>query len=63
MPFKSKAQARWGNSPAGIEALGGKAKVAEWNNDTKLGLPERVGKTKEQKSLSKLQRAMQGKKK
>lgn len=62
MGFQSKAQQRWGNSPAGVEALGGKDKVAEWNNDTTLGLPERLGKTKEQKALSKLQRGMQGKK-
>lgn len=60
-PFVSKAQQRWGNSDAGQKALGGKAKVAEWNNDTTLGLPERLGKTHEQKSTAKLQRGMQGK--
>lgn len=35
MPWKSKAQERWGNSEAGEEALGGEAKVAEWNKATK----------------------------
>ena len=34
MPFLSKKQAAWGNSPAGQKALGGKAKVAEWNGAT-----------------------------
>lgn len=42
MPFKSKAQIRWGNSKAGIKALGGKKKVAEWNKSTKgLKLPKK----------------------
>jgi len=44
MPFLSKAQQRWGNSPAGLRALGGKAKVAEWNASTpEQRLPEKVG--------------------
>lgn len=34
MPWKSEAQRRWGNSPAGIKALGGKQNVAEWNRET-----------------------------
>ena len=34
MPWKSEAQRRWGNSPAGIKALGGKKNVAEWNRAT-----------------------------
>lgn len=33
MPFVSKAQQRWGNSPSGIKALG-KAGVKEWNSST-----------------------------
>jgi len=36
---------RWGNSPAGLKALGGPKKVAEWNASTNaLGkhLPEHV---------------------
>lgn len=42
MPFASRAQQRWGNSPAGVSALGGKAKVGEWNAATNFDkLPER----------------------
>lgn len=45
MPFKSKAQQRWGNSKSGIKALGGKARVAEWNRATKgKKLPMRAKK-------------------
>ena len=45
MPFKSKAQQKWGNSTAGVKALGGKKKVAEWNAATKgKKLPVRVKK-------------------
>lgn len=47
MPWKSKAQRRWGNSPAGIKALGGKRNVAEWNKATEgKKLPQRVKKGK-----------------
>ena len=46
MPFESKAQTRWGNSPAGHEALGD-AGVKEWNSATKgKVLPEKVEKPK-----------------
>jgi hypothetical protein len=39
MPFVSKAQARWGNSPAGRKALGD---VDEWNRSTDFHhLPEK----------------------
>lgn len=31
MPWKSDAQRKWGNSPAGKKALGGQSKVDEWN--------------------------------
>jgi hypothetical protein len=42
MPFKSKAQERWGNSPAGKKALG-KEGVKEWDSATKgKKLPEKV---------------------
>lgn len=34
MPWKSQAQKKWGNSPAGIKALGGKEAVKEWNKAT-----------------------------
>jgi hypothetical protein len=43
MPFLSKAQQRWGHSPAGVKALGGKDKVAEWDSATNFGkLPDKV---------------------
>lgn len=35
MPFVSKRQQAWGNSPTGIKALGGKKNVEEWNKATK----------------------------
>jgi hypothetical protein len=45
MPWKSKAQERWGNSPAGHKALGDSG-VNEWNQASKgKKLPEHtVGK-------------------
>lgn len=47
MPWKSQAQRKWGNSPAGIKALGGKKNVEEWNKATKgKKLPQRVKKSK-----------------
>ena len=47
MPWKSEAQRRWGNSPAGIKTLGGKKNVAEWNAATKgKSLPQKVKKGK-----------------
>ena len=47
MPFKSEAQKRWGNSPAGIKALGGKKAVAHWNKETEgKKLPQRVSNNK-----------------
>ncbi len=43
MPFKSKAESRWGNSPSGIKALGGPSAVAEWNASTNFeSLPEKA---------------------
>ena len=45
MPWKSVAQARWGHSPAGLKALGGKAAVSEWDAATPKGsLPKKAGK-------------------
>lgn len=45
MPYKSKAQERWAHTPAGIKALGGKAKVTEWDQASKgIKLPERAKK-------------------
>ena len=41
MPWKSKAQERWGNSPAGHKALGDQA-VSEFNQASKgAKIPER----------------------
>ena len=41
MPWKSKAQERWGNSPAGQKALGDSG-VSEWNSASKgMKLPEK----------------------
>lgn len=42
MPWKSKAQERWGNSPSGHKALGDSG-VEEWNSATgkDADLPER----------------------
>jgi len=34
MPWRSKQQARWGNSPSGVKELGS-AKVHEFNEATK----------------------------
>jgi|SRR5579864_4633496 len=50
MPWKSKKEARWGNSPSGLKALGGKAKVAEWNSSTDFKtLPETTTGIQKQK--------------
>lgn len=46
MPWKSKKQERWGNSPSGQKALG-KAGVAEWSAASKgKKLPMRAAKMK-----------------
>jgi len=37
MPWKSAQQAKWGHSPSGLKALGGKAKVSEWDQATPKG--------------------------
>jgi len=45
MPYKSRAQEGWAHTPAGEKALGGPAKVAEWDAATKgKKLPARKGK-------------------
>lgn len=47
MPYESKAQQRWAHTPTGLAALGGMARVHEWDEATKTspsgfdGLPER----------------------
>lgn len=43
MPFKSKKQNAWAHTASGTEALGGPAKVKEWESDTNYSsLPEKV---------------------
>lgn len=43
MPYTSDAQRRWAHTKRGTKALGGKAKVAEWDRASKgKSLPERV---------------------
>lgn len=45
MPYVSDAQRRWAHTAKGIKALGGKAKVAEWDRASKgKKLPARVAK-------------------
>lgn len=47
MPYKSNSQRRWAHTRSGIKALGGKAKVAEWDAASKgKKLPEKVKKPK-----------------
>jgi hypothetical protein len=52
MPWKSVQQAKWGHSPAGLKALGGKSAVSEWDAATPKGsLPARKGLPKKKGSL------------
>ncbi len=45
MPWKSDQQRKWGHTAAGKKALGGAAKVSEWDNATKgKKLPKKVKK-------------------
>lgn len=47
MPYKSDAQRKWAHSASGIKALGGKAKVAEWDAASKgKKLPKKIKKNK-----------------
>lgn len=47
MSYKSLKQERWAHTPAGTKALGGPAKVAEWDSATKgMRLPVRKAKAK-----------------
>ena len=49
MPFRSKAQNAWAHTPAGEKALGGAAKVKEWEHATDYSkLPEHVSKPKKE---------------
>ena len=43
MPYSSDAQRRWAHTSTGVAALGGKAKVAEWDAASKgKNLPEKA---------------------
>jgi len=43
MPFQSKAQQRWAHTASGEKALGGPAKVQEWDDATDFShLPQKV---------------------
>jgi hypothetical protein len=43
MPYKSDAQRRWAHTKKGTKALGGSAKVSEWDKASKgKKLPEKV---------------------
>lgn len=43
MPYKSDAQRRWAHTKTGTKALGGKGKVAEWDDASRgKKLPEKV---------------------
>lgn len=43
MPYLSRAQQGWAHTPTGTKALGGVAKVAEWDNASRgMKLPKRV---------------------
>ena len=54
MPYSSDAQRRWAHTEKGTEALGGKAKVAEWDAASKgRKLPEHVGMSGGMKSAMK----------
>ena len=55
MPYVSRAQQGWAHTPAGTKALGGPAKVQEWDQASKgqHGLPQHVG--------SKMNKGYQGK--
>lgn len=45
MPYQSDAQRRWAHTTKGTKALGGKAKVAEWDAESKgMKLDEHVKK-------------------
>lgn len=58
MPWLSKAQQRWGHS-VGQKALGGQAKVAEWDKATTFkALPE---KAPSHDVVKRFQRPMKGK--
>jgi hypothetical protein len=56
MPWRSRRQSRWGNSPTGRREMGA-SKVREFNDATDwLVLPEEVGKKKKKRKGPKVAR-------
>lgn len=54
MPYSSKAQQRWAHTKKGIKALGGLAKVSEWDKASKgLKLPSRAKRVPSRAALVK----------
>jgi len=55
MPWASVQQARWGHSPAGVRALGGRAKVAEYDAATPKGsLPRYAAKKSNMRRIAEM---------
>ena len=51
MPWKSKAEQRWGHSAAGKRALGGQVAVEEWDDATDFSdLPEEARTKRREKA-------------
>lgn len=47
MPYSSDAQRKWAHTKEGMKALGGEAKVSEWDAASKgMSLPEHAPKKK-----------------
>lgn len=46
MPYQSDRQRRWAHTKTGTKALGGKAKVEEWDRASKSRKPERKKQNK-----------------
>jgi hypothetical protein len=45
MPYRSAAQRAWAHTKAGVKALGGRRKVAEWDDESRgKRLPKRAKK-------------------
>ena len=54
MPFVSRQQQKWAHTKTGEKALGGPAKMQEWDQASKgLKLPDKVGKLHAQRMSKK----------
>jgi len=57
MPYTSRLQMRWAHTARGLKALGGRAKVAEWDSVTRgMTLPERARKRRRTRLYRRLMR-------